>query len=151
MASKYIEMFNVRWAYEGVDQSLSGNGGKECAEYLPAMQKLCETIVFTAVAVAEICYAYPRLKLPKKVPETEFKGDRTGRKVMLMILCIVFGIEVGFKMATRQVIFLLNPCHMITIMQVCLPPKARLIFLTPEFLYYFLFLYYVYTMLLRHI
>ena len=118
MVSRFIDMLDVRWTYEGVDKSMNGNGGSECAEYLPTQQKIIESVVFISVGLAEILYAYPRVQLPKKVPEVELKGDRTGRRVMLLILTLVFGIEIGFKIASKQLIFALNPCHMITLMQV---------------------------------
>ena len=35
-------------------------------------------------------------------------------------------IEIGFKLSTRQLIFILNPCHMLTLIQLILlisPPR----------------------------
>ena len=119
MATQYFEnVLDMSWTYAGVDTTLYGNGGPDCAYFIPGWQKFCETLIFGGLAMLEIWFAYPRLKLPDRIPDTEMKGDRTGRKVMLMIMCVIFGIEIGFKCATKQVIWLLNPCHVITMVQV---------------------------------
>jgi len=44
--------------------------------------------------------------------------DRGGRKTLLAIVSLVFGMEIAYKFSTRTVIFLLNPCHVITAIQV---------------------------------
>jgi len=46
------------------------------------------------------------------------RRDRGGRKVLLAVVSLVFGMEVAYKFATKTVIFLLNPCHVITAIQV---------------------------------
>jgi len=46
------------------------------------------------------------------------RRDRGGRKTLLAIVSLVFGMEVAYKFATKTVIFLLNPCHVITALQV---------------------------------
>ena len=34
-----------------------------------------------------------------------------------MVLAVTFGLEVGFKLSTGQVLWLLNPCHVLTVVQ----------------------------------
>lgn len=35
--------------------------------------------------------------------------------VFLLAFTCVYGIEIGYKFSTRQFIFLLNPCHLLTL------------------------------------
>ena len=44
--------------------------------------------------------------------------DRVGKRVLLVLLSVVFGIELGLKFATKTVIYALNPCHVLTAVQV---------------------------------
>ncbi len=111
--------------YEGVDHSLPGNGGPECTHFLTLKQKLIETLIFTTVALLELYVAKSRIKLPDKIPVAERGFDRTGKKILLVAHTLTFGIELGYKLSTRQTIFLLNPCHVVTMMQVRLSRVTR--------------------------
>ena len=104
--------------YEGVDYTLPGNGGPECTHFLTVKQKLIETFVFTVLAFIELYVAKSRIKLPAKIPVAERGFDRTGKKILLVAHTLTFGIELGYKLSTKQTIFLLNPCHVVTMMQV---------------------------------
>ena len=106
------------WAYEGVDPTLPGNGGEECIGFIPREQKILETIVLATVSFLEIVFAYSRITLPEKIAPPERGGDRTGKKILLFMHAITFGIELGFKLSTKQLIWILNPCHLVTMMQV---------------------------------
>lgn len=111
----------LSWTYSGVDPKLPGNGGPECLAFIPASQKLIETVFYVTVGVFALCYAWPRLDVNecKSLSLPGSAVDDVGRRVMLLIMCIVFGVEIGFKLATRQLIWILNPCHLVTMMQVC--------------------------------
>ena len=54
---------------------------------------------------------------PDKLP-APCKVDSVMKRVILMSMCLIFGMEIGFKCATNQLIFILNPCHLITMTQV---------------------------------
>ena len=83
----------------------------------PSNKKLVETLLFASLSLYWIVWSYPRIKLPEKLPETK-DADRTGKKILLLLHVFFFGIEIGFKFATRQMIWILNPCHLVTMMQV---------------------------------
>ena len=105
--------------YAGVNNSLAGNGGPDCIASVPALQRVIETIAFTALGVAEMCFAYPRLRWPTVDSASALAAsNRTGRNLLLAFMCMTFGIELGFKFATRQMIWILNPCHITTMIQV---------------------------------
>lgn len=61
---------------------------------------------------------YPKLKLPKE--NTYLKSDRGGKRLLVILLALLWGMEIGFKFASRTVIYLLNPCHVTTLIQVCI-------------------------------
>jgi TMEM164 family len=110
----------LHWMYAGVNNSLAGNGGPECIASIPALQRIAETIAFTALGVFEIYIASSRLQLPTVDSASALAAcNRTGRNLLLAFMCMTFGIEIGFKFATRQMIWILNPCHITTMIQVC--------------------------------
>ena len=105
------------WTYSGVDFSLYGNGGKECVNFLSKTHLALETLVLVAYAlVCEIFYPWKR-SICNYNPNLELR-ERFGRKLLLAGLCLIWGIEIGYKLSTRQLIFLLNPCHVVTLIQV---------------------------------
>lgn len=104
------------WLYNGVNFTFYGNGGVECAEFISTPQKIIETLVIILVAAFEIGYPWKRYVVNYK-PNLELR-ERFGRKLLLASLCLIWGIELGYKLSSRQLIFILNPCHIVTIMQV---------------------------------
>ena len=105
----------LEWTHAGVDYNLAGNGGEECVNFLTQSQIWLETTVFTILALAEMAITYPMLSLPEPLPRGRI--DQSTRRFLLAATCLSFGIELGFKFATQQVIWLLNPCHVVTLMQ----------------------------------
>ena len=118
------ESFGQRWfgwAYDGVDPTLAGNGGPECVAVIPMTQKIVETLVLTLVAIVQIKSVWPKLHITSATPADDRGGkDDTGRRILLMVMCLTFGTEIGFKLASRQMIWILNQCHVVTMIQVML-------------------------------
>jgi hypothetical protein len=108
----------LEWMYSGVDFNLAGNGGEACANFLSKEQLIVETVVVVLYAViCELYYPW-RKSVSNHKPNLELR-ERFGRKLLLAGLCLIWGIEIGYKLSTRQLIFILNPCHFITFLQVC--------------------------------
>jgi len=117
------------WTYSGVDHKIPGNGGDECLALIPNTQKAVETVVLTVIAVVQICYVWPRLRVTNTSPPVNNHSDTIGRRVLLMIMCLTFGAEIGFKLASRQMIWILNQCHVVTMIQIYLlvAPPSKLV------------------------
>jgi hypothetical protein len=128
----------LEWAYSGVDFGLAGNGGVECKEFLAPSQVLLETVIISSIALFEIIYPWRRSVINYK-PNLELR-ERFGRKLLLAALCLIWGIEIGYKLSSRQFIFLLNPCHVVTFIQVSCACVEDLMILTS-----IIFSYYVYV------
>lgn len=121
----------LEWTYSGVDFTLYGNGGPSCINYLTPKWLFIETLcVFLFSATFEIYYPWYK-SVCNYQPNLQLR-ERFGRKLLLAALCLIWGIEIGFKLSTRQLIFILNPCHLITLAQLILlisPPRRWMHFL----------------------
>ncbi len=113
MASWWDEIGGV--LYGGIRPDIPGHGGEECARYLTPRQMIGETLVSTAMMITVGVFATLTYTMPKRFPK---KQDFVMKKVLLVALCLLLGIEAGFKLKTRQLLYLLNPCHIITMMEV---------------------------------
>ena len=101
--------------YGGINPDIPGHGGKECAAYLPKQTMLLETAISTFMMVVVGIFGIYTFTMPSVFPTpTASKSKR----FLLVLLCLVFGIEIGFKVCSRQVLYLLNPCHVITAIEV---------------------------------
>ncbi|XP_063359067.1 transmembrane protein 164 [Cydia amplana] len=112
------------WAYSGANRAVPRNVGPECAYFLSYNRQIIETIIVTALCSYILVKTYPKLVLPHD--ETYIKSDRGGKRLLVILLALLWGMEIGFKFASRTVIYLLNPCHVTTLMQIYLlaaPPS----------------------------
>ena len=101
--------------YGGINPNIPGHGGKECVAYLSKETMILETAISTFMMVVVGifgCYTYT---MPSVFSE---QFSSASKRFLLVFLCLVFGIEVGFKICSRQVLYLLNPCHVITAIEV---------------------------------
>lgn len=107
----------IEWTLGGVNTS-STSGGPVCRNFMPDSWRMRESFIAVALAVFLVIWGYRNLTLPK-INKHEYKYQG-GKILLLVFFSVAFGIEVGFKFATQTVIYLLNPCHIMTVMQVSL-------------------------------
>lgn len=101
--------------YGGIHLDIPGHGGHECAAFLPRKQMVLETLLATALMVGFGIYASKRYSLPRNFPVME---EPRMKRFLLVLLCLVFGVEIGYKLCSRSALYLLNPCHVCTMFQV---------------------------------
>ncbi|GLH00404.1 Transmembrane protein 164 [Gryllus bimaculatus] len=103
------------WAYSGVNSSVPGNGGPECAAYVSSTRKLIETVITLCLSCVLVTWGYRRLSEPEI--KAYVRRDRGGKRLLLILMSLIWGMEIGFKLASQTVIYLLNPCHVTTAIQ----------------------------------
>ncbi|XP_041054707.1 mth938 domain-containing protein isoform X1 [Carcharodon carcharias] len=122
--------------YGGVDPNITGNGGEECAAFLSVGQRALESVIMIAVSLLQIGVAYRKIRGGFQEHWTrealsQQREETLGKNLLQAALCLTFGLEVGFKCATKTLIYLLNPCHVVTALQIfllaCPPCPAVLI------------------------
>lgn len=59
---------------------------------------------------------FPKLDIPDVKPH--IRKERMGKRILLVMMTLFWGMEIGFKFSSRTVIYLLNPCHIQTAIQV---------------------------------
>jgi len=100
----------------GIDFNLPGNGGRQCWDYLDTRWRVIESFIGLTVSSLLIIFGYRRSSPIRDFP-IKYK-DKGLKNTLLIILTLILGIEIGFKCATRSLMFLLNPCHVTTALQV---------------------------------
>ncbi|CAG9823491.1 unnamed protein product [Phaedon cochleariae] len=113
------------WAVGGVNKTVPRNAGPECAGFLHPTWRYVDTALVIVVSVALARWSSAHLTLPTAA---YVRRDRGGRRALLVAMCVVWGMEIGYKFSSRTVIYLLNPCHVTTAIQIYLlavsPSKA---------------------------
>ncbi|XP_075212040.1 transmembrane protein 164 [Lycorma delicatula] len=108
----------LEWTYVGVNTTVAGNGGPECANFLTWKTRSIETVVILVCMCFLIKWGLKNLS-PLEV-DCSKTCDPTGKRVLLVLMSLIWGIEIGFKFSSKTVIFLLNPCHITTALQIYL-------------------------------
>lgn len=104
------------WAYGGANKTVARNAGPECEQYLNPKWRFFETVIVLVFAVVLFKWSYKKITLPPS--ESYTRKDTKGRQLLLVLMCIIWGMEIGYKFSSRTVIYLLNPCHVTTAIQV---------------------------------
>ena len=85
------------WLQAGVDFSLPGNGGPDCAAFLSPLQRTGETVVVGGASLALLVWSLSRLQ------NTRPAAVECRHPVLLAVFALVFGVEVGYKFSSCQV------------------------------------------------
>ena len=102
--------------YGGIrPDEVPGHGGAECAAYLSTKTKITETCITTVMMLIVLMYALKRVSLPSKPPPEE---EHFWKGPLLALLSIVYGLQIGYKISSGQLLYMLNPCHLITVVEV---------------------------------
>lgn len=110
-------IMQLGWAYDGVNASVPRNTGPECANYLSTQRHWIEGVCAITACLLALRWSYRRAA---PLPDVQYPDRPMPFTKKLLLLCIVFtlGLELGFKLAARSVIYILNPCHITTVMLV---------------------------------
>jgi len=107
--------------YGGVDMSYENReGGAECASESSLRTRAWEALLVT-------CFSYIQFKLAEErcrkyyLDESQLNCKKiessSRRQIMLLILAMTWGMEIALKLVEGKLIFLLNPCHLFTALQ----------------------------------
>ncbi|KAK6632459.1 hypothetical protein RUM44_007501 [Polyplax serrata] len=108
----------MEWTIGGVNTS-STSGGPMCRNFMSDTWRLKESFLAIVFAIFLVVWGYMNLTFPK-INKHSYHHHQCGKMFLLVFFSIAFGIELGFKFATQTVIYLLNPCHVMTLMQLYL-------------------------------
>lgn len=106
------------WSTGGVNKSIPHYAGPVCAGYLNPTWRFIETILVLISAIWLFRLSYTRLSVPPNIIASITKEHERGRMVLLVLLCLIWGMEIGYKFSSRTAIYLLMPCHVTTALQV---------------------------------
>ncbi len=102
--------------FGGINPDIPGHGGAECAAYLSPKIMLMETLLSTTMMIIVGIFGWFTYTMPNTFPKEAAHPNI--KKLLLVILCLVFGVEIGYKLCSKELLYLLNPCHVITVIQV---------------------------------
>ena len=97
---------------DGVDLSLAGNGGPGCYDFRTNM--LTETMVLIPLMIMIMIWSW------RKCPQEKSGTMRLSntRLILAVALSLVIMVQIYYKISSKQLIYLLSPCHVVTMLQV---------------------------------
>lgn len=110
------------WMYDGVNSSVPRNAGPECANYLTTKRHWIEGVSVVSLCLIAFRWAYLRARPLRSDQQSRDQSKTTpmpfGKKLLVIAMTFTLGLELGFKLSSRSVVYILNPCHITTVMQV---------------------------------
>nr|ADD38346.1 Transmembrane protein 164 [Lepeophtheirus salmonis] len=100
----------------GINKSDISEGGSICWHHVPLSHRFKETLFGITLGVIFLLYGFLRHSPPKS--HSNIKNAYL--KWVTFTLYVIFIVEIGYKIVSKQVIFLWMPCHLITICQIYL-------------------------------
>jgi len=105
----------------GIDQNLDGNGGPECVHFRSNLRKISESILLSLFAwILLLHYNKHGRRPPVLNKKMQHAGESSWSRTVLVVYCLMFGVEIGYKIASKTMIFLLQPCHVLSAVQIYL-------------------------------
>ncbi|XP_018787758.1 PREDICTED: transmembrane protein 164 [Bactrocera latifrons] len=109
------------WAIAGVNDEIPRTAGLECINYMTNRRRWIESTILSAIFIYLICWAARRMDPIIMPPLKEINKPHSAIRLTLMLLMtFIFGVEMGFKFANKNMIYVLNPCHIQTLVQIYL-------------------------------
>ena len=102
----------------GIDFELHGNGGDDCLYFIEPMQRIAET--FIAIIICSAAISWNGLFQTFNNEQRYYDSWRpSGARLLLMnLMAMAFGMEFCYKLSTQQLIFIINPCHILCLLQI---------------------------------
>ena len=76
------------------------------------------SLLGTFLMVVTFTYGVMTCSRIPRAQDFKLSGSPGTQTFLLVVLTFIFGIELGFKLASKQTLYLLNPCHVLTAAQV---------------------------------
>ncbi|XP_017866624.1 PREDICTED: transmembrane protein 164 [Drosophila arizonae] len=109
------------WAVGGITDEIPRTTGPECINYMTDRRRWTETALLSVVFIYIMHGSWKRLAPIRLPPAHEIQKPHSAMRLLLLIsMSVIFGIEMGFKLAGGSMIFALNPCHVQTCLQIYL-------------------------------
>ena len=108
-ASFFAQLGNVM--YGGIRADIPGHGGAKCVAYLSRSLMVADTTIASIMMITVLIYALKTYTLPRAIKDD---GNPLTKRVLLVLIAVLFGIELGYKICSRQMLYIMNPCHVIT-------------------------------------
>lgn len=101
----------------GINFDVPGEGGPDCFEFISYTQRITETTFLILMCAGLMSWAWNRIPKMERKPRSQ-RVDSARFQYLLAAQTAVFGVQVGFKLYSRHAIFLLNVCHVLTMVQI---------------------------------
>jgi len=126
---KLLDLFKS-FIYGGVDYNIPGNGGLGCFNSLTLGRRTFESILIITVSLLEIFWSLKKINENQQIDNSYHLNHSILskhcsnttinylKKTALILLLLIFGVEIAFKITEGSLIYLLNPCHIISFFQI---------------------------------